>query len=373
MENHLLFKEESVQGRYVTLGHLTEVWSKKIPSEFFDVLGTSVRGREIFSLTLGEGKKKILLWSQMHGNESTTTKAVLDLVNFLISDDVLAKEIMKNCLLCIVPMLNPDGADTYTRLNANTVDLNRDAKDRSQPETRLLWTLFELFKPDFCFNLHDQRTLFSAGTEKQEAMVSFLSPASDMERKITPSRSMAMRLIVGLNQHLQTYIPKKVGRYDDTFNPNCVGDAFQMEKVPTLLFEAGHYPNDYQRESTRTLIWVALKRALLIISRGSIGHFDESLYFSIPENAKMFYDVLIKNGAVLNPNIALGDSIGIRFEEVLVAGKIQFIPKVEKVGTLTDFFGHIEYDCTKAEDFKSISAQKEIVDCIVTLSKNNDT
>ena len=39
--------------------------------------------RPIYGLKLGEGSHKVLAWSQMHGNETTTTKACLDLVEYL--------------------------------------------------------------------------------------------------------------------------------------------------------------------------------------------------------------------------------------------------------------------------------------------------
>ena len=53
-----------------------------------------------------------------------------------------------------------------------------------------------------------------------------------------------------MNTMLQTVIPNQVGVYDDAFNINCVGDTFQSENVPTMLFEAGHFPNDYGRDKT---------------------------------------------------------------------------------------------------------------------------
>ena len=42
-----------------------------------NILGYSVKGLPIHELQVGFGKQKILMWSQMHGNESTTTKAKL--------------------------------------------------------------------------------------------------------------------------------------------------------------------------------------------------------------------------------------------------------------------------------------------------------
>ena len=41
-------------------------------------IGFSVQNRPIKMLEIGSGPHKILIWSQMHGNESTTTKALLE-------------------------------------------------------------------------------------------------------------------------------------------------------------------------------------------------------------------------------------------------------------------------------------------------------
>jgi murein tripeptide amidase MpaA len=38
----------------------------------------------------------------------------------------LAEKLLNNFSFYCIPMLNPDGAKLYTRLNANQIDLNRD-------------------------------------------------------------------------------------------------------------------------------------------------------------------------------------------------------------------------------------------------------
>ena len=48
-------------------------------------LGRSVQGRSIHLLTLGRGPRRILLWSQMHGDEPSATPALLDLAGFLLA------------------------------------------------------------------------------------------------------------------------------------------------------------------------------------------------------------------------------------------------------------------------------------------------
>ena len=49
------------------------------------IIGKSVQKRPIYQLKIGSGSKNILLWSQMHGNETTTTKALFDFIPWLIS------------------------------------------------------------------------------------------------------------------------------------------------------------------------------------------------------------------------------------------------------------------------------------------------
>src|SRR5690606_16087012 len=236
-----------------------------------DVIGFSVNNNPIHKILLGNGPKKIMMWSQMHGNESTTTKAVFDLLKLLSGNTGFSNEILENCTLCIIPMLNPDGAKAYTRVNANEIDLNRDAQNLSEPESIVLRQLYKEFKPDFCFNLHDQRTIFSAGSTNKPATVSFLSPAEDENRTVTSTRNKSMEVIAAINTMLQQIMPGQVGRYDDSFNINCVGDTFQSLGSPTLLFESGHYQNDYQREKTREFIFYSLVKAITYILENSVS------------------------------------------------------------------------------------------------------
>ncbi|MEM7485147.1 MAG: M14 family zinc carboxypeptidase [Bacteroidota bacterium] len=369
MVNHSPYKEQAINGRYITQEMLLETWFPKLNASLIKEEGLSQMGSTIFSITLGTGKRKVLLWSQMHGNEATTTKAVLDMVNFLQTDEVLAKSILTNCTLKIIPILNPDGAKLYTRANANRIDLNRDAKQQSQLESQVLRKVFDEFEPAYCFNLHDQRTLFSAGKSENSATVSFLSPASNQERDITPARAISMKIIVAMAKHLHQYIPKQVGRYDDGFNENCVGDTFQMQQVPTILFEAGHYPKDYEREKTRALIFQSMLKGLEIITQDKVNEFNTQDYFDIPENEKLFYDVLIKNAHTLNPNLGENDIIGIRYKEVLDENKILFQPEIASVGLLEGFFGHECFDCSKHDDFQGVSSRQEILDLILSVKK----
>lgn len=287
-------KEQTLYHRYITNEKIKPLLSKYKNKAVVNVVGKSVLGDDIFSVKIGSGPKKILMWSQMHGNESTTTKAIFDFLNTCISDINITASILKECTLCIIPILNPDGAKAYTRVNANTVDLNRDAQDQTQPESVVLNTVFNDFKPHFCFNLHGQRTIFSAGNSNNSATISFLAPAQDKDCTVTPTRKVAMEVIVNMNKTLQELIPNQVGVYDDAFNINCVGDTFQSKNIPTILFEAGHFANDYAREKTRELIYMSYMSSLLYIAENNVDGTKYQDYFNIPENEKLFLMLLLK-------------------------------------------------------------------------------
>ncbi len=335
-------KENSLSGRYIHTKNIKPLL-EDLPSIFkVDIIGKSVNDENIFSVTIGNGSKKVLMWSQMHGNESTTTKALFDLFNILGDSNEFSDTILNNCTLKVIPILNPDGALTYTRSNANSVDLNRDAQDLLQPESVILRKCFDTFKPDFCFNLHGQRTIFSTGKTNNPATVSFLAPAQDENCSVTPNRKTSMEIIAVMNAMLQKQIPNQVGVYDDTFNINCVGDTFQNLEVPTMLFEAGHIKNDYEREKTREYIYQSLVTSLEYIASNIINGNNYNSYFNIPKNEKYFLDIIIRNAKVnLDDKEQLLD-IGILFEERLIGDTIKFIPIIDKISSLNNYYGHKE-------------------------------
>ncbi|MBJ6368650.1 M14 family zinc carboxypeptidase [Snuella sedimenti] len=367
----LTHKEHRLKHRYITNNHIAPLLNDLKEHIVIETIGTSVLKDDIEALKIGSGDKKILMWSQMHGNESTTTKALFDLINTLIDTSHLSY-ILEACTLYIIPILNPDGAKAYTRVNANSVDLNRDAQLLSQPESLVLKQAFEAFKPHFCYNLHGQRTIFSAGKTNKPATVSFLAPAQDKECTVTANRKVAMEVISVMNSTLQQVIPNQVGVYDDAFNLNCVGDTFQSKNVPTILFEAGHFHNDYGREYTRECIYISLLSSLDYIARHNVNGSAYKPYFEIPENEKCFLDIVIRN-VNLGTDVAgnIGD-VGVLFQECLIDGKIEFIPKIESIGNLDGLFGHKELNANRLQVFGTDGKPLKIEDENVFVIMNNE-
>lgn len=339
--------ESSVSQRYVALSHIEPLLLRLKKHGKISVGGTSVLNKPIYVYQSGSGKIRVMMWSQMHGNESTTTKALLDLFNFLESED--GRDFQQKFTFCIIPMLNPDGAELWTRNNANDVDLNRDAQNLSQPESKILRKYIDEFKPDVCFNLHDQRTIFGVEGTQNPATVSFLAPSFNPEKEVNDIRKKAMEIIVYMNEELQNYIPNQTARFDDGFNINCIGDTVQRSKIPTILIEAGHYPNDYQRQITRKYIFIALLAGLdnLKINSNSFVKYLE--YFNILNNMAFFFDVFYKNVKFNYDNKQIITNFAVQFSERVKNDRIVFDALVKEVGSLEGFCGHFEYDAQGSE------------------------
>ena len=322
-----------------------------------ETYGKSHKGRDLWIATVtdtttGAHNTKPAHWidANIHATEATGSVAALFILEYLANnfgkhDQVT--EALRTRTFYIVPRVNPDGAELYTRENANKVDLNRDSIDLSQPESQLLRKVFDEFKPDFCFNLHDQRTIFGAGTSGLPATVSFLAPSYNEQRDVNAVRAKAMQVIVGMNKELQKYIPGQVALFDDSFNPNCIGDQFTLQGVPTILFEAGHFQNDYYREFTRKMIFIALISGLLKINEIDIVDGNNADYFEITKNNIVFYDFLYKNVKINYDSKEIITNFAAQYKEELIDGKLQLNAYIVEIGELKGKFGHYQYNAHK--------------------------
>jgi hypothetical protein len=342
-------KEKSIYGRYLTMESIEPLLAKMNTNNQLGIIGKSVLEKPIYKYQIGEGKIKILLWSQMHGNESTTTKGLFDFLNLLNGGSGLAQQLLSSFTFYCIPILNPDGAKLYTRLNANEVDLNRDSQTLTQPESKVLRESFESFKPDYCFNLHDQRTIFGVGSTGKPATMSFLAPSYNKEREVNNSRLKAINLIAGINSILQGYIPNQIGRFDDSFNINCIGDTFQALGATTLLFEAGHFPDDYHREETRKYVFMALVSSFTLLSENDVVDNGIDNYLNIPQNNAVFYDFIYKNVKLNYDGVEKITNFAAQYKEELIENEICFNAYIVEIGGLEGYYAHFEYDAKEAE------------------------
>lgn len=350
-EAHEDYREEAIQTRRFTVNDIEPILFKLREQAGFSVtkLGESIEGRPIYDVSFGQGKTQVLLWSQMHGDESTATMAGLDLFNFFIANDqfdALRDTILQNITVHFIPMLNPDGAEIFKRRNALGIDLNRDALRLQSPESQILKNIRDSINADFGFNLHDQSTYYTAGINKEAATISFLPPAYNYAKDINPVRERAMQIIVHLNEALQHYVKGHVGRYNDDFEPRAFGDNMQKWGTSSVLIESGGFPHDPEKQQIRRLNFMLLLTALEAIATEGYASLDREKYWEIPENERYLYDLIVRNvQKEVNEKLYTVD-VGINHFEIEFENIPDYfkIGSIQELGDMSTFYGYEEFD-----------------------------
>ena len=345
------FKEKTLYKRRHKQADILPLLDKHAANQLFElsVLGKSFKGRDIKLIKTGTGKKNILLWSQMHGDEPTATQALFDIFNFLSSGEGFKKErslILSKLGLYFVPMLNPDGAEVFQRRNAQDIDMNRDALRLSSPEAQILKNLRDKTDAVYGFNLHDQNIYYTAGLTPNPASITFLAPAFNEPKDLNDNRRNAMRQIALMDKVLQKYIPGQLSRYDDAFMPTSLGDNIQKWGTGAILIESGAYKNDPEKQYVRKLNFIAILSALYGIAL-EINDVDYKDYFSIPENkgGKLF-DLLVRNAKVKTKDGSYLIDIGIRRWERSAQTDLGFTyyATIADLGDMSHKYGYQEID-----------------------------
>ncbi len=343
------FKEKTLTQRRFTHAAIEPLILSLDENAAFSVseLGKSVQQRSIYQIDYGTGDKKVMLWSQMHGDESTATMALFDLFNFLAAKndeyDSLRMLIKKETHLSFIPMLNPDGAENFHRRNALGIDINRDARSGTSPEGAILIEAAKRNEPAYAFNLHDQQRYYTAGYQPKSAAISFLAPAYNYERDINSTREDAMKIIGGMNALLQTYVPDGVAKYDDAHEPRGFGDNFQKWGARTILIESGGLPNDPEKQFIRKLNFVMILNALVDIAEGKYKYIDPSIYNEIPENRLKGSELVIRNISHEIDSYPYKTDISIKQDELGLPNQHYYVQgRIDDVGDLRESFGFQE-------------------------------
>jgi hypothetical protein len=249
-------------------------------------VGRSNLGREIYQLEFGKGPLKVFLWSQMHGDEPTATSALIDMFAILQnnSDKDWVKKISETLTIRAVPMLNPDGAESFQRRNYQGIDINRDALALTTPEGRLLKQLRDDWNPSIGFNLHNQGALTTAGRSPFQAALSLLVVYGDAAKTTTPGLERNVRIASAIATALQKFIPGHIARYGDEWTPTAFGDNFSAWGTPVILIETGALHGKDEMFLVK-MNFVAFMTALEALATGSERTQDTSAYLRLPPNA----------------------------------------------------------------------------------------
>jgi hypothetical protein len=304
-------------------------------------LGHSIEGRSINMVSCGSGAKKILLWSQMHGDESTATLALMDILNFLLHYGRREKwvhEMLTECTLFFIPMLNPDGAERIQRRTAVGIDMNRDAETLATPEARILRDAQRRLVPSFGFNLHDQE-LSSVGTSNNVTALALLAPAVDNSNSNPRVRRRAMRVAALIARTLKQFAEGHLTQYDDSYEPRAFGDGMQSWGTSTVLIESGHWPKDPQKAFIRKLNFVAILSAARAISNGSYEDVDLEWYTSLPQNGKKMYDIIIRGVLLQHASWSHRVDIGLSRPQSYERVSESTMVTIEEIGDLSTYGG----------------------------------
>jgi hypothetical protein len=264
-------------------------------------VGRSYGNREIYQIEFGKGATRVFMWSQMHGDEPTATSAMVDMLAFLQAnrDKKWVKEIEEKLTIRAVPMLNPDGAELFTRRNLQWIDINRDARALQTPEGRLLKKLRDDWQPQFGFNLHNQNSLTAVGNTNRQAVVSLLAVSGNAEGKSDEKHLRSRRICSVMVEALGHFIKGGVARYDDEYNPRAFGDNFSAWGTPAILIETGALYGKDEMFLVK-VNFVAYLAALRSIVTGSETKAEMSVYDKLPFNdVGNLYNVLFRKATIV--------------------------------------------------------------------------
>lgn len=312
-------------------------------------IGRSVEGRSINHLWFGRGEMRVLLWSQMHGDEPTATSALFDLYEYIRRHraEPAVSRLLAALTIHTVPMLNPDGAERYQRRNAQGIDVNRDALLLQTPEGRTLKRLRDRLNPRVGFNLHNQNWRTSAGKTGKPASISLLSVAFDEARTENEARLLTKRLCAVIRDALEPFAPGSIARYDDEFEVRAFGDNLTKWGTPVVLIETGPFPGAAPDPPLVRLNFIALVTALQALASGEVHRADPRRYESLPMNGTSIFHTLVRNGSIITGTGIepftgdVGIAVTRAVQAVTGERRVRWAARIEDLGDLR-VFGALE-------------------------------
>jgi hypothetical protein len=227
------------------------------------------------------------------------------------------------------------------------IDINRDFHKQQSPEARILRQLRDRINPEFGFNLHDQSTLWSAAESGNPATISLLAPAYDQQLSINSVRKKAMQLISLMNKDIKNDISGHIARFDDEYEPRAFGDNFQAAGTSTILIEAGGFKNDPEKQFIRKVYLKSMLSGLISIANESYKFEELEDYFSIPENKKSHFHLILKNCKLQRNGINYLADIGLIAQEKINPDlkSISYNYLLSDLGDLTGYYAYQELNC----------------------------
>jgi hypothetical protein len=313
---------------------LIDLLGKLPQSDFYNLesCGKSESGLDVYKLKVGNGAQKVMAWSQMHGNEATGTLALLEFTQLILNQHL--PEVWEELTFVAIFMVNPDGANVFSRRNAFQIDLNRDARAQIAKETQLLIEQINLEKPDVALNLLDQRNIFGVSGVGNPATISFLAPSFNEQREVNACREKCMMLISALAEGVQEQIGSYVGKYTDEYYPTAFGEYVQSLNIPCILIESGGHKNDNNREVARKMNVFCLFKLFSTLIDNGWKQRTVAQYYKIPENDTNFFDLILKNVKISVADRIENVDLGLLISQTVKEGVLQDVYCLQDIGDL---------------------------------------
>ncbi len=123
-------------------------------------LASTRKGRSVFLIRYSpavssskETPLRVLLFAQQHGDEPSGKEALTMLLAMYASG--IASKALSGIELCVVPQMNPDGAELRQRRTSDSLDLNRSHLLLNSSETAGLHELFYSWQPHVTLDIHE--------------------------------------------------------------------------------------------------------------------------------------------------------------------------------------------------------------------------
>ncbi|MFD4168183.1 M14 family zinc carboxypeptidase [Streptomyces albidoflavus] len=214
-----------------------------------ETIGRSVDGRPLYTATAGTGPRRLLILTQMHGDEPLGTEAALRMLKKVAGPGRAARELREEVTIKVVPRVNPDGWERYhdpdfregidPRLNSHQVDLNRMFGPAPEydlalaPEAAAVHGVVDGFAPDLVLDYHHQVT-YATPDGRMVTMSVLWSTHPDVAPEVAADGKRAAAVV---GDALADDPRSNVTLYPRSDTASTARNGLGLDGYPTLLLE----------------------------------------------------------------------------------------------------------------------------------------
>ncbi|MFF3523316.1 M14 family zinc carboxypeptidase [Streptomyces albidoflavus] len=214
-----------------------------------ETVGRSVDGRPLYTATAGTGPRKLLILTQMHGDEPLGTEAALRMLKKVAGPGRAARELREAVTVKVVPRVNPDGWERYhdpdfregtdPRLNSHKVDLNRMFGPSPEydmalaPEAAAVHGVVDGFDPDLVLDYHHQVT-YATPDGRMVTMSVLWSTHPDVAPEVAADGKRAAAVV---GDALADNPRSNLTLYPRSDTASTARNGLGLDGYPTLLLE----------------------------------------------------------------------------------------------------------------------------------------